>query len=183
MKKCTFIEQNKVKWKKMIHCLEEIIGLYLRTLFNLLIISATISIGYIVCKYVCIEAIYHYIISWVFFDIFLVAMVIVLMQLVSVHCFFGLFDKISILHLKVCGILNWDIKWDPLLEEEMMKPIDEMIPVCKALKILQWMIYFIIISVLVMCIAHFSWKRFDQFNQILVNGVSLCDTTIYDNIK
>ena len=156
MKKSTFIEQNKVKWKKMISCLEEINHLYLKTVFNPLIVSATISICYIVCKYVCIEALYHDIISWVFFDVFLVAMGIVLIQLASVHCFFGLFDKISILHFKVCGILKWDVKWDPLLEEEMMKPIDEMLPVCKALKILQWMIYFIIINVSVMCIAHFS---------------------------
>ena len=156
MKKSTFIEQNKVKWKKMISCLEEINLLYLKTVFNPLIVSATISICYIVCKYVCIEALYHDIISWVFFDVFLVAMGIVLIQLASVHCFFGLFDKISILHFKVCGILKWDVKWDPLLEEEMMKPIDEMLPVCKALKILQWMIYFIIINVSVMCIAHFS---------------------------
>ena len=77
----------------MIYCLEEIILMYLKTVFDPLIMSGTMNIGYIICRYVCIEGVYHHIISLVFFDIFLVAMGVILIQLLSVQCLFGLFKK------------------------------------------------------------------------------------------
>ena len=53
-------------------------------------------------------------------------------------------------------ILNWNIEWDILLAQEMNKASDKMLPVCKALKILQWIMYFSIVSIMVVCIAQFS---------------------------
>ena len=148
--------QIQIKRKKMIECLEDIVRLYLKTLLDPLIISGTINIGYIVIKNVNIRSLYHDFIVLAFFDLYLVAMGIVLMQLVSVHCFCGMLDKISNLHLKISGIFNWNVEWDPLLVEEMLKPSDKMLPVCKALKILQWMIYFSVVSIFVICVAQFT---------------------------
>jgi len=148
--------QIQIKRNKMIGCLEDIVRLYLKTLLDPLIISGTINIGYIVIKNVQIKSLYHDFIVLAFFDLYLVAMGIVLMQLMSVHCFCGMLDKISNLHLKISGIFKWNLEWDPLLAEEMAKRSDEMLPVCKALKILQWMIYFSVVSIFVICVAQFS---------------------------
>ena len=148
--------KNQVKKDKMVDCLREINLLYLKTVLDPLAISGTMNIGYIISSNILVEANYYDIIVWAFFDLFLVAMGIVLIQSLTVHCFSGLLDKIPLLHLRISGVLNWNIEWDILLAQEMNKPSDKMLPVCKALKILQWIMYFSIVSIMVICIAQFS---------------------------
>ena len=148
--------QHQTKKDEMIDCLKDINRLYLKSLFDPLAISGIMNIGYITSSNIYIDAAYSHIIVWAFFDLFLVAMGVVLIQSLTVHCFSGLFDKIPLLHLRISSILNWNIEWDGVLAEEMVKPPNIMLPVCKALKILQWIMYFSIVSIAVICIAQFS---------------------------
>jgi hypothetical protein len=50
-------------------------------------------------------------------------------------------------------MFHWNIEWDLLLKEEMDKPAIEMLAVCKAFKILQWVMYFAITNIVVLCIS------------------------------
>ena len=146
----------------MLSHLKEIVLLYLRNIFNLLIIAGIMEVAIIVSNFKVVEESYHSFITWVLFGILNFAMAMILLQSLSIHCFYGILDKVPCLHIQLSRMLNWNIEWDVLFKGEMDKPANEMLAVCKAFKILQWVIYFAITTIVVLCIS----KVFGYCNDI-----------------
>ena len=144
---------NELKKEDMISHVKEIVIVYLRNIFNLLIIAGIMEAAHVVSNFVLVGENYHSFITWVLFGMLNCMMAIILLQSLSVHCFYGILDKFPYLHTKLSLMLNWNTEWDILFKEEMNKPAIEMLAVCKAFKILQWVIYFAITTIVVLCIS------------------------------
>ena len=151
--KRNLISYDELKKENMISHVKVIVILYLKNIFNLLIIAGIMEAAHVVFNFVLVEASYHSFITWILFGMLNFNMAIIVLQSLSVHCFYGILDKFPYLHTKLSRMLNWNTEWDVLFKEEMNKPAIEMLAVCKAFKILQWVIYFAITTIVVLCIS------------------------------
>ena len=140
---------HETEKEDMILHVKEIVIWNLRNVFYLLIFAGIMDITQVVLYILFGD---H---SSILFGILNCTMVVIVIQSLSVHCFYGILDKFACLRLKLSRILNWKIEWDELFKKEMEKPEKEMLGVCKAVKILQYVLYFAIITIIVLCTSEY----------------------------